>query len=61
MTLAELAAETLVEKNRRKIQAKCRHEAVHASTFLGPQASFTDRICLDCGKHWRVEHTSKRF
>lgn len=57
MTLAELQAETLAQKNRRLRQAKCKHpaDAIFESSFVGPQGSFTDRVCLDCGKHWRAD------
>jgi hypothetical protein len=56
MTLAELAKETLVEKHRRLIQAKCQHEEVYSSTVAAPTGTFTNAFCLDCGKSW---HTSK--
>lgn len=56
MTLDDLMNETLVEKHRRLMQAKCQHEEVFSSSFCGPEAHFTDRFCLDCGKHWRIDH-----
>lgn len=52
-TVAELAAETLVEKNRRLRQARCPHEEVYSSTVAGPTGTFTTAFCLDCGKTWR--------
>ena len=58
MTLQELAAETLVEKHRRLQRAKCKHEAeaIFTASYSGPQGAFTDRVCVDCGKHWREDH-----
>ncbi len=55
MTVAMLAAETLVEKNRRQRQAKCGHEEVFSSTCTGSAGTFTTAVCLDCGKTWRGE------
>lgn len=50
MTLQELVNETLVEKNRRMRQAKCRHEEIYESWAYGPLGIFTNVFCLDCGK-----------
>lgn len=54
MTLAELQAETLVEKNRRLRQAKCEHEETYFSTVAGPNGTFTNGFCWDCGKSWHI-------
>jgi hypothetical protein len=53
MTLEELTKETLTEKNRRIRQEKCQHEEVYCSTVSGPNGTFTNKLCLDCGKSWR--------
>ena len=50
MTLQELVDETLVQKNRRQRQAKCRHEEVYISAVASPVGTFTNAFCLDCGK-----------
>lgn len=55
LTVKMLQAETLVEKNRRKRQAKCEHDEVFSSTCTGPAGTFTTQVCLDCGKTWRTE------
>ena len=57
MTLAELVNETLVEKHRRLMREKCKHEpgALVVSTFCSHEASFTDTFCADCGQHWRKD------
>jgi hypothetical protein len=52
MTLAQLAAETLVEKHLRLAREKCRHKEIYSSSVLGPHGDHTTRICLDCGKSW---------
>lgn len=52
MTLAQLAAETLVAKNRRLRQAKCSHEEVYCSIVTGPSGTFENYVCLDCWKSW---------
>lgn len=57
MTLAELAAETLTEKNRRLRQEKCHHNEVYCSTVIGPGAAYETRICFDCGMSWNKEHS----
>jgi hypothetical protein len=49
ITLKELAAETLAQKNRRIRQAKCQHE-VYSSTVASPSGTFTNSFCLDCGR-----------
>lgn len=49
MTLQELMAETLVEKNSRIRREKCPHEEVYSSTVTSDLGSFTNRFCLDCG------------
>jgi hypothetical protein len=54
MTLLELQAETLVAKHRRLQRAKCKHEEIHSSMFVGPHDSFTSNVCLDCGKSWHI-------
>ena len=63
MTLEELVKETLVQKNTRLLQAKCKHEEVYCSTVLGPTGTYTHEICLDCWKSWRSKDgrpTSRR-
>jgi hypothetical protein len=57
MTLEELTKETLSQKHRRLMQAKCRHPEVYSSTVAGPSGVFTNSICLDCGKHWRSQES----
>lgn len=56
MTLQELAAETLVEKNRRLVQTNCKHEpdALFSSSVTTPVATYTNTVCLDCMKSWRT-------
>ena len=56
-TIEEFLRETLVEKHTRLMQAKCKHEpwALVVSSYSGPGVSFTDTVCVDCGKHWRSE------
>lgn len=56
MTLQELAAETLMQKNRRLVQASCKHEpeALFSSSVSTPVATYAHKICLDCGKIWRT-------
>jgi hypothetical protein len=56
MTLEELQAETLVQKHIRLMQAKCKHPEVFSATFMADDLAFTDRVCLDCGEHWREDH-----
>jgi hypothetical protein len=55
-TLAELVDEPLTQKHRRLMQGRCRHPAVLSSTFCSPDGTFTDDICLDCGRHTRIDH-----
>lgn len=50
--LRELVEETLVQKNRRLRQAKCKHEEIYCSTVTSAAGTFETRICLDCGKTW---------
>jgi hypothetical protein len=50
LALEELQRETLVEKNRRLRQTKCKHEEVYSSSVTGPEGTHTTRFCLDCGK-----------
>lgn len=52
MTLAELARETLVEKNVRLQQEKCRHKEIYSSSVTSDWAYSTNRFCFDCGKSW---------
>lgn len=52
MTIAELAAETLVQKHTRLMQAKCPHDEIYSSTVTTRDGTFTNRFCLDCGKSW---------
>jgi hypothetical protein len=54
VTLQELAQETLVQKNLRLRQAKCRHRETYSSTCCGPNGTFTSKFCWDCGKGWRT-------
>lgn len=42
--------ETLIQKNRRLRQSKCKHEEVVSSFVLGPDSKSETRFCLDCGK-----------
>jgi hypothetical protein len=57
MTLAELAAETLVEKHRRLQQAKCRHDGERwRSAVLGPSGDHVTEFCWDCGKSWHYSN-----
>ena len=56
MTLEELTKETLSEKNRRLRQEKCQHEEIYSSTVAGPHGTFTNALCLDCGKSWASAH-----
>lgn len=53
MTLQELASETLTEKHRRLMQAKCPHEEIYSSTVGSADGAFTNSFCMDCGKSWR--------
>lgn len=57
MTLDELVRETLTEKHRRLQQEKCKHEDTYSSTVDGPNGTFTNKLCFDCGKSW---HSEKR-
>lgn len=57
LTLQELVAETLTEKNRRLRQEKCDHAEIYSSTVSGPDGTFSDSICLDCGKSWHSERS----
>lgn len=51
MTLAQLVAETLLEKHIRITREKCPHEVVYSSGVLGPDGKHhMNRFCLDCGK-----------
>ncbi len=52
MTLAELQAETLSQKNTRLLQERCPHEEVYVSTVTGPHGHSENRLCLDCYKSW---------
>lgn len=52
MTLQELAAETLTQKNRRLRQVRCPHEEIFASTVYAPDGTHEARACMDCGKTW---------
>lgn len=56
MTLAELVAETLVQKHLRLMREKCRHLEVYSSTCVGPHGTFTNDVCLDCGQSWHRSH-----
>ncbi len=56
MTLEELQAETLTEKNRRLQQEKCRHNEIYCSTVVGPGGEFETRVCLDCCKSWSLDY-----
>lgn len=58
MTLKELADETLVEKNRRQLRAKCRHMEIYSSTVDGPNGVFTNGFCLDCYLSFRYPQGS---
>lgn len=60
MTLIELANEALVQKHRRLIQEKCRHEEVYSSSVLSPDGYHVNRICLDCGKSWHSSVLSEQ-
>jgi hypothetical protein len=52
MTLAELQAETLVQKHLRLRKQSCKHEEIYSSTVWGPDGAHETRACLDCGKTW---------
>jgi len=64
MTLQELAAETLMQKNKRLRQAKCEHRDTYSSTVSGPNGTVTNGFCWDCGKSWRygdiLTHPTRR-
>lgn len=53
LSLKELAAESLVQKHRRLMQAKCEHREVFTTTVVSERGAVTNKVCLDCGKHWR--------
>jgi hypothetical protein len=53
MNLEQLVKETLVQKHRRLMRAKCRHREVYSSTVLGPDGTATSAFCLECGKSLR--------
>jgi hypothetical protein len=55
MDLAELQRETLTQKHRRLMQAKCPHPEIYSSTVAGPSGTFTNRFCLECGKSWHLD------
>lgn len=55
MTLQELAAETLTQKHKRLMQAKCQHQDVYSSAVSGPNGTFTNGFCWDCGKRFHTE------
>jgi hypothetical protein len=55
VNLQELAAETLVQKHMRLMQAKCRHDEIYSSTVSGPRGISTTCFCLDCGKSWHTK------
>ena len=55
VTLEQLANETIIQKHRRIMQAKCSHSEVYGSTVRGPSGTFTNAYCLDCGKTWRAD------
>lgn len=54
MTVEMLIAETLSQKNKRKLQEKCRHDEIFRSTCLGSAGEFTTAVCMDCGKTWNT-------
>lgn len=54
MTLDELVAETLTQKNRRLRQEKCEHEEIFCSSVSSSAGTFQTRGCFDCGKTWRL-------
>jgi hypothetical protein len=56
-TLQDLAAETLMQKHKRVTQAKCQHHETYSSTVSGPNGTFTNGFCWDCGKSWRSVDT----
>lgn len=61
MTLDDLVRETLIEKNRRLRQAKCKHEEIYSSTVMGPNGTFTNGFCLDCGKQLAANSGLRSF
>lgn len=56
--LTDLINETLSQKHRRLMQAKCPHDEVYESTVTGPDGTFTHRICLDCGASLKARAAS---
>lgn len=56
MNLEQLVKETLVQKHRRLMRAKCRHIEVYSSTVLGPDGTATSAFCLDCGDRIEGSH-----
>lgn len=58
MTLNEFVSEPLTQKNRRLMQEKCRHEEIYSSTVAGPEGTFTNSFCLDCGQRRSVSSPS---
>ena len=55
MTLAELMAETLMQKHRRLQQEKCKHEEAFSSGVTSDRGSFGQKVCFECGKVWHYE------
>ena len=57
MTLAELQAETLMQKHTRLTRAKCPHEEVYTSSVwsAAERKTSTTKFCFDCGQTWHNE------
>lgn len=57
MTLAELQAETLLQKHQRLTRAKCPHEEVYSSSCYSAESGITatTKFCFDCGQSWHSE------
>lgn len=58
MTMTELVNETLTQKHRRLMQAKCAHEDIYSSTVVSDGGAWTNSFCWDCGKSWHSATTA---
>jgi hypothetical protein len=55
MNIQELANETLVQKHRRLMRAKCKHKDLFISTFVSEAVAFREEHCFDCHMMWRTD------
>ena len=55
--LEALIHETLSQKHRRLMQAKCTHDEIYESTVASADGTFTTRFCLDCGADLKARAT----